>query len=228
MLPFTLWRMSSGLGPRSRSRLVGSERPVSACTVSCVRSGVLSSPLPNEYCTLNERPCVSRCVALIVTDLNVESPIDCTWLITLKRGSRRVAAVDVVLNTGRPSASVRIGLIGLMLVTTGRSLPLAYMTLTDALRLRLIARSSWALVCHVCAATNSGSTAHGDCGGTVPVDTEPGKPGAPAAVLANVKIGARGDPDSCSACSYGPRIGWSYMMPVLARSTVWSSNDHAT
>src|SRR5262245_17932608 len=186
MLPFTLWRMSSGFGPRSRSRLLGSERPASACTVSCVSSGVLSRPLPSEYCTLNDRPCVSRCVALIVTDLNVESPIDCTWLITLKRGSRRVEAFDVVLKIGRPSASVPIGLIGLMFVTTGRSLPFAYMTLTDALRLRLIARSSCALVCHVRATTNAGSTAHGDCTASAPVETEPGKAGAPAAVPANV------------------------------------------
>src|SRR5262245_40462064 len=220
MLPLTLCRMSSGFGPRSRSRLLGSDRPVSDCTVSCVRSGVLSSPLPSEYCTLNDRPRVSRCVALNVTDLNVESPIDCTWLMTLNRGSSRVDALAVVLKIGRPSASVPIGLIGLMLVTTGRSLPFAYMKLTDALRLRLIARSSCALVCQVRATTKSGSTAHGDCGGTVPVATDPGKPGAPAAVLANVNTGARGDPDSCSACSYGPRIGWSYMTPVLARSTV--------
>ena len=48
--------MSSGFGPLSRSRLLGSDRPCSACTVSCVSSGVLSMPLPVTYCTLNVRP----------------------------------------------------------------------------------------------------------------------------------------------------------------------------
>src|SRR5437763_9453987 len=72
MLPLTLWRMSSGFGPRSRSRLLGSDRPGSACTVSCVSSGVLSRPLPSEYCTLNESPLANRFDVPIVSDLNVE------------------------------------------------------------------------------------------------------------------------------------------------------------
>src|SRR5206468_9677908 len=95
---------------------------------NCVRSGVVSRPLPSEYCALNDRPFAKRFVAPIVIDLNVESPIDCTSWIWLKRGSRRVAALAVVLKVGRPSASVPIGLIGLMLVTTGSWLPLAYIT----------------------------------------------------------------------------------------------------
>ena len=58
--------------------LLGSERPVSACTVSWVSSGVLSSPLPSEYCALNDSPLAKRWVAPMVIDLNVDSPIDPT------------------------------------------------------------------------------------------------------------------------------------------------------
>src|SRR4030095_673621 len=96
-LPVKLWRMSSGFGPSSRSMLLGSERPASDCTVSCVSSGVLSRPLPSEYCTLNVRPCFWRWFAWTVIDLKDESPIDCTWLMWLKRGSRRVVAFTAVL-----------------------------------------------------------------------------------------------------------------------------------
>src|SRR5689334_4039905 len=97
MLPLKLWRVSSGLGPRSRSRLLGSERPGSDCTVSCVSSGVLSRPLPSEYCTFIDRPFEYRFEALTVIDLKVDSPIDCTSRIWLNRGSSRVAALAVVL-----------------------------------------------------------------------------------------------------------------------------------
>src|SRR5262249_61235252 len=97
MLPLKLWRMSSGFGPRSRSRLLGSERPLSDCTVSCVSSGVLSRPLPSEYCTFIDRPFAYRFVAPMVIDLNVDSPIDCTSWIRLNRGSRRVDELAVVL-----------------------------------------------------------------------------------------------------------------------------------
>ncbi len=38
-----------------------------------------------------------RLVACTVIDLNVESPIDCTWLMWLKRGSTRVEAFTAVL-----------------------------------------------------------------------------------------------------------------------------------
>src|SRR5687767_15644482 len=100
----------------------------------------------------------------------------------LNRGSRRVEALAVVLKIGRPSARVPIGLIGLMLVITGRSVPFAYMKLTDALRSRLTARSSCALVCHVWPTTKSGLTAHGDCTAKVPVPADAGKAGAPADV----------------------------------------------
>src|SRR4029077_4278616 len=59
-------------------------------------------------------------------------------------------------------------------------------------------------------------------------DAPLGNAGAPAAVPLNVYTGARGDPDNCSACSYPPRIGWSYITPTLPRMTVRSSSDHAT
>src|SRR5471030_211229 len=174
--------MSSGFGPRSRFRLVGSERPVSACTVSCVSSGVLSSPLPNEYCTLNDSPWPKRLLICSVIDLNVDSPIDCTSEMWLKRGSRRVAALTVVLKIGRPSASVPIGLIRLASVTTGRSDPLAYIRPADAVMLVQIGRASCTLLCHVCATTNAGSISHGDCWATVPVGAGAGNAGAPGVV----------------------------------------------
>ena len=56
--------------------------------------------------------------------------------------ARRVDALTVELNTGRPSARVLIGLIGLMFVTTGRSLPLAYMPEIDTVKSRPTARST--------------------------------------------------------------------------------------
>src|SRR6185295_20308837 len=193
--------MSSGFGPRSRSRLVGSDRPDSACTVNWVSSGVLSSPLPSEYCALNERPLAKRLVAPIVIDLKVESPIDCTSWIWLNRGSRRVAALAVVLKIGRPSANAPIGLIGLMLVTTRSWLPVAYITERFAVRSRPIARSSCAFACQVCATSNEGSMAHGDCTASVPVDAPPGKAGAPAEVPLKLYTGERGEPLNWSACS---------------------------
>src|SRR5262245_64023332 len=70
--------------------------------------------------------------------------------------------------------------------------------------------------------------AHGDWTATVPPETPPGNAGAPADVPLKLKTGARGEPLNCSACSYPPRIGWSYMIPMLPRSTVLSSSDHAT
>src|SRR3982751_6668187 len=97
MLPLKLCRVSSGFGPRSRSRLLGSERPGSDWTVSCVSSGVLSRPLPSEYCTFIDRPFEYRFDALTVIALKVERPIDCTSRIWLNRGSRRVDAFAVVL-----------------------------------------------------------------------------------------------------------------------------------
>jgi len=92
----------------------------------------------------------------------------------------------VVLKIGRPSAREPVGLIGLILVTTGRSLPFAYITPTDAERSWPNARSNCALVCHVWPATKFGSTAHGDWGLSVPVVTPLGNAGAPAAVPLNV------------------------------------------
>src|SRR5437762_6674875 len=178
--------MSSGFGPRSRSMFAGSDRPASDCTVSCVSCGVSSRPFPSEYWRLKDSPWFTRWLTLTVIDLNVESPIDCASLITLKRGSRRVVAFEVVLKTGRPSASVPVGLIGLMFVTTGRSEPFAYMKLTAALVLLFSARSSWALVCHVRATMKSESTAHGDCTARAPVPADAGKAGAPPALPAKV------------------------------------------
>src|SRR5260221_3380687 len=100
--------------------------------------------------------------------------------MTLKRGSRRVAALAVVLKIGRPSASVPTGLIGLMFVTTGRSEPLAYMKPTETDVSRANARSIWTLFCQVWATTNAESTSHGDCAASVPVVTPLGNAGAPA------------------------------------------------
>src|SRR5262245_47889267 len=115
-----------------------------------------------------------------------------------------------------------------MLVTTGRSEPLAYIRLTDADISLPIKRSNCALVCQVWATVNSGSMAQGDWTAAVPLPQLFGNGGAPADVPLRVHTGARGDPESCSACSYPPRIGWSYMMPVLPRRTVLSLTDHAT
>src|SRR5262245_54463771 len=122
----------------------------------------------------------------------------------LNRGSRRVAALAVVLKTGRPSASVPMGLIGLMFVTTGRSYPFAYITPIDALNSRPSARSYWTLFCHVCPTRKPELTAHGDCWPTVPVETLLGNAGAPTEAPLTVNTGARGDPLNCSACSYPP------------------------
>src|SRR5580704_18739048 len=61
-----------------------------------------------------------------------------------------------------------------------------------------------------------------------PVATVPGNAGAPGCVPLKLYTGARGDPVCCSACSYAPRSAWSYMTPVLARSTVVEFADHAT
>src|SRR5581483_746252 len=222
--------MSSGLGPRSRSMFDGSERPGSACTVSCVSSGVLSSPLPREYCTLNSRPLPSRLFVPIVSDLNVDDPIDCTSWIVLKRGSRRVDAFTAVLYTGRPSASTLVGLIGLMFVTTGRLLPRAYITPANAVKSRPTARSTWTFDCHVWATTKSGSTVHTALGSVaVPAEAAFGNAGAPGVVPLKLYGAERDGAADCPyACSYPPRIGWSYMMPVLARTTVFASAAHAT
>src|SRR5438132_6768051 len=50
----------------------------------------------------------------------------------------------------------------------------------------------------------------------------PGNRGAPAVVGDTVTERSAGDPFNWSAFSYAERIGWSYMMPVLARTTVRS------
>ena len=76
-----LWRMSSGFGPLSRSRLLGSERPVSACTVNCVGSGVLSMPLPASLRVEGET--LREALGHLQRHRLVGrlTPIDCTWLM---------------------------------------------------------------------------------------------------------------------------------------------------
>src|SRR6187401_254411 len=70
---------------------------------------------------------------------------------------------------------------------------------------------------------------HGDCVGRTPAEAAlPGKAGAPACVGLKVKTGARGDPDSRIACSYPPSSGWSYINPMLPRSTVVGLSAQAT
>ncbi len=46
---------------------------------------------------LNVSPCAKRFETCSVSERNVDSPIDCTWLMWLKRGSSRVAAFTAVL-----------------------------------------------------------------------------------------------------------------------------------
>ncbi len=113
-------------------------------------------------------------------------------------------------------------------MTTGSCDPFAYMNEAEAVRSRAKARSSWTLFCHVCATWNSGSTVHGDCTGRTPVPAAAGNAGAPAWVPLKVYAGALGEPDSCKACSYAPSSAWSYMTPVLARSTVRGFSVQAT
>ncbi len=75
-----------------------------------------------------------------------------------------------------------IGLIRLTSVTTGSCEPLAYITLTDAVKSVAIERSTCAFTCQVCATWKSESTAHGDCWLSVPVPAAAGNAGAPAEV----------------------------------------------
>jgi hypothetical protein len=62
---------------------------------------------------------------------------------------------------------------------------LAYITLTDAVKLLLSDRSNCAFDCQVCATSKPWLTAHGDCWAMVPVAAPPGNAGAPGAVPLN-------------------------------------------
>src|SRR5262245_40001224 len=55
----------------------------------------------------------------------------------------------------------------------------------------------------------------------------PGNAGAHAAPDPTDAVKSFGDPLNCSAFSYAIRIGWSYISPVLARTTVRESRVHA-
>src|ERR1700704_2898517 len=99
---------------------------------------------------------------------------------------------------------------------------------TEAVKSRPNACSSCTFACLVRATWKSDDPAQGDCVDSVPVPAEFGNAGTPAAVPLNVYAGAFGDPLNCSACSYPPRIGWSYMIPTLARSAVVGDTAHAT
>src|SRR5206468_12870468 len=134
------------------------------------------------------------------------------------------------------SPSAPIGLIRFASVTTGRSVPLAYITDTDAVKSLANSRSTCALACHVCATTNAGSTVHSAGGITaVPVAARLGNGGAPAVAPAAAAVPLNrycvaldGAAEMASACSYPPSMAWSYMMPVLARTTVCGFTAHAT
>ena len=54
-----------------------------------------------------------------------------------------------------------------------------------------------------------------------------GKAGAPAVVGVADTVTRSGEPLNCTAFSYAIRIGWSYISPVLARTTVCGSMAHA-
>src|SRR3954452_7150516 len=71
-----------------------------------------------------------------------------------------------------------------------------------------------------------------DCVGSVkPGGTSarvPGTAAAPPAVGDSDTVNVFGDPLNCRAFSYAIRIGWSYIRPVLARTTVRGFSVQAT
>src|SRR4029078_10390657 len=113
------------------------------------------------------------------------SAVECTVLMWLHRGSACVSGLTVRLKIGRPSGSVPTGLIRLMSVTTGRLLPFAYITPTEAVMSCPNARSTCTLLCHVWATTKCGPPAQGAIF-SVPVEMPFGNGGAPACVGVNV------------------------------------------
>ena len=94
------------------------------------------------------------------------------------------------------------------------------------------ARSTCTLFCQVRATWKLGSIVEIDCVGSVnpggAFDRLFGNAGAPVAPGPTDAVNSLGDPLNCSAFSYAIRIGWSYINPVLARTTVRGSSVHAT
>ena len=56
----------------------------------------------------------------------------------------------------------------------------------------------------------------------------PGNAGAPGVVGVADTVTRSGEPLNCTAFSYAIRIGWSYITPVLALTTVCGLTVHAT